>query len=54
MDLGILLGFLEGHFGDKFGACFVKRTFYTIFYSCCSDSEKGVNMELPKGGGHAI
>ncbi len=28
--------------------------FEAFFSEICSDSEKGVKMELPKGGGHAI
>ena len=52
LDFGFLLGCPEGHFGDRFGACFLKRTFLKLFFSF-SDSEKGVKTQpkvIKKGG----
>ncbi len=49
IDLGLLWGSPEGHFGGHVGL-FLKRTFFKACFSdILSDSEKEVKIELPKG-----
>ena len=54
MDLGLLLGSPEGHFGGHFGARFANRSDYVDFLVIFPGLGKMSENGAPQGGGHAI